>query len=337
MQAFGSDRVRRGDGEQIVLSSRLSKGWTPRVEKTLSSAEFPGTAVLWEERFFEVVAAENVKQGGVRYVLEPWRDNHAMRLTDRYDAETESQRAEEYRKDLQREAGRKSANLLGVITGNLPAVVQEELGRELGILPPRLTFISILGTYALIAAIVLLCASYLIRDEFPPIVLIIIIIYFAIENSIRFLIYWTQSRPIGSALGWIGYMLFHFITGRGVSPFAKEKGWSVKITDAPDEIAQRDAFAMREAFVTLLTPAEQSRVAARFNYDYRRESSAVAIVLFLVAAVGIVSSYLRGAVVALLVAAALAAEQVIRLAAFRRGPAASVLRFFVRPFVRKLL
>ena len=31
------------------------------------------------------------------------------------------------------------------------------------------------------------------------------------------------------------------------------------------------------------------------------------------------------------------AEQVIRLAAFRRGPAASVLRFFVRPFVRKLL
>ena len=34
MQAFGSDRVRQGDGEQIVLSSRLSKGWTSRVEKT---------------------------------------------------------------------------------------------------------------------------------------------------------------------------------------------------------------------------------------------------------------------------------------------------------------
>src|SRR5438132_9116842 len=145
MQAFGSDRVRSGDGEQIVLSSRLSKGWTPRVEKTLTSAEFPGTAVLWEERFFEVVAAEDLKQGGVRYVLEPWRDNHAMRFTDRYDAETESQRAEEYRKDLQREAGRKSANLLGVFTGNLPAVVQEDRGREPGCRRPRRTRLPVRG------------------------------------------------------------------------------------------------------------------------------------------------------------------------------------------------
>ena len=44
-----------------------------------------------------------------------------------------------------------------------------------------------------------------------------------------------------------------------------------------------------------------------------------------------------GAAIALLVAAALAVEQIVRLAALRRGPAASVLRFFVRPFVRKLL
>src|SRR5437868_14882535 len=106
MQAFGSDRVRSGDGEQIVLSSRLSKGWTPRVEKTLTSAEFPGTAILWEEAYYEVVLAEGLPQGGVRYVLEPWREHHAMRVTERYDAESEAQRIEENRKALVREKAR---------------------------------------------------------------------------------------------------------------------------------------------------------------------------------------------------------------------------------------
>src|SRR5205823_10161613 len=114
MQAFGSDRVRQGEGEQIVVSSRLSKGWTSRVEKTLTSAEFPGTAILWEERYFEVVSAEQLGQGGMRYVLERWRDHHAMRVTDRYDAESEAFRAGEYRKSLRQEAARKTANIAGV-------------------------------------------------------------------------------------------------------------------------------------------------------------------------------------------------------------------------------
>src|SRR5579872_4419458 len=104
MQAFGSDRVRPGDGQQIILSSRLSKGWTTGNER------IPGTAVLWDERYFEVVGIEQVPQG-FRYVLEPWRDHHTMRLTDRYDAESEAQRVDEHRNTLKRETSRKSANL----------------------------------------------------------------------------------------------------------------------------------------------------------------------------------------------------------------------------------
>jgi len=337
MQAFGSDRVRQGDGEQIFLSSRLSKGWTPRVAKTLTSAEFPGTAILWDERFFEVVSADELKQGGVRYVLEPWRDHHAMRVTDRYDAESEAFRAGEYRRSIRQEAARKTANIAGVFTGNLPAIVQEQLARELGIMAPSLTFISILGTWLVVGGLVLGCVSYVMRREPMPLFLIVPAIYLSIENSFRFLIYWTQSRPIGSTIGWILYALFHFITGRGPSPFGVEKGYSVRVSAPPDDIARRDAFAVREAFVTLLTPEDQARVAERFEYDYRRESPAVAITILLVAAVGVVSSYMRGAVIALIVAAALGIEQIVRLAAFRRGPAASVLRFVVRPFVRKLL
>jgi hypothetical protein len=331
MQAFGSDRVRQGDGDAIILSSRLSKGWTA------GNGRIPGTAVLWEERYFEVVAVDDLKQGGFRYVLAPWREQHAMRLTDRYDAQSEALRIEDYRKSLQHDKSRNSANLLGVFTGNLPAVVQEHLARELGILAPRLTFISILATYILVAAIVLVSVTALMNFKGLSAPLIVAAIYLSIENSIRFLIYWTQSRPIGSSVGFISYVLFHFVTGRGPSPFAHEKGESVRISAPPDDVAREDAFKLREAFVTLLTPAEQSRVAQRFNYDYRRESTLVAVAIFLIAAVGIISSFVRGAAIALIVAGALAAEQLIRLAAFRRGPAASVLRFLVRPLVRKLL
>ena len=337
MQVFGSDRVRPGDGAQLVLSSRLSKGWTARVPKTLTSAEFPGTAVLWDERYFEVVVADDLPQGGVRYVLEPWKDNNAMRVTDRYDGESEAQRIEENRKHLLREKGRKSANALGFLTGNLPAVVQYELGREIGILPARLTFISLLGMYAVFAAITLLSVHYMMTERPIPVPLIILSAYLGIENTLRILINWTQARPIGSTLGWIVYLPYHFISGRGPSPFATEKGWAVKITDAPEDVARRDAVSVREPFVTLLTAAEQRRVAERFGYDYRRESTAVAIMILIVAAIGMVSSYMTGALGALIVATALAAEQIVRLMAFRRGPAGSVLRFVVRPFVRKLL
>jgi hypothetical protein len=336
MQAFGSDRVRR-DGEQVTLLSRLDKGWTARVEKTYTSAEFPGTAVLWEEQYFEVVLAESMPQGGVRYLLEPWREHHAMRFTDRYDAQTEAERIEESRLQLQRQKARFSANVLALLTGHLPAIVQNQLGNELGILPVRLTFISVLGELAVIGGLVLLAVSFIMRREPIPLPIIAIAIFFGIENTVRFFINWTQSRPIGSTLGFLFYLIFHLITGRGPSPFAYEKGWAVTITDAPAEVATRDAYATREAFVTLLTPADQARVAERYGYDYRHDSSKVAAMILIVAMVGMVSSYVRGALISLIVAALLATEQILRLITFRRGPAASVLRFLVRPFMRKLL
>jgi len=337
MQAYGSDRVRAGDGEQIIVASRLDKGWTPRAPKTLTTAEFPGTAVLWEECYFEVAAATPLPQGGMRYVLEPWREHLAMRVTDRYDAANEAQRIEENRSRLAREKGRKSANALALLTGHLPAIVQNELGRELGVLPARLTFVSIIGVWVVLAGLVLLSVSRIMQSRSLPSGLVIVAMGVAIENVIRFLVNWTQGRAIGSAIGWTAYAIYHVVSGRGPSPFASEKGLAVTITEAPPEIAERDSIVMREPLLTLLTPAEQARAAARYGYDYRRESGAMAGILLAVAALGMVSSYMRGVIVPMLVALALGIEQVVRLIALRRGPAGSVLRFVVRPFVRKLI
>src|SRR5712691_8463289 len=105
MRAYGSDRVRHDSGDQWILSCRRPKGWLARAPKSLTRAEYPGTAVLWEERYFEVVSVENGAEGGVRYVLEPWRDNHIMRVSDAYDDASETRREVEHRAAVAREKG----------------------------------------------------------------------------------------------------------------------------------------------------------------------------------------------------------------------------------------
>jgi hypothetical protein len=116
-----------------------------------------------------------------------------------------------------------------------------------------------------------------------------------------------------------------------------EKGFDIKISHAPEDVAKRDLLVMREPLLTLLSASEQQRLAERWGYDYRRYSASIAIGILLFCAMGIASSIYRSAVVALFVACLIAAEQVYRLAALRRGPAGSVFGVLVRPFVRKLL
>ena len=335
MQAYGSDRV-RDDGERWILSSRLDKGWNARVAKTLTSAEFPGTAILWEEQYFEVVAIDAHPAGGVQYTLERWRDNNAMRVSDRYDEASEAARVEESRARTLRETQRKSANLLALLTGHLPAIVQNRIANELGVLPVRITIMSIVGVYAAVAAVVLLAVSRLMAHEGLPPALVLVAGFLTIENTIRWLIVWTQGRPIGSVVGWIAYAIYYAITKRGPSPFAFEKGWKVPITAAPHDVARQDAFVMREPLVTLLTPREQARIAERYDYDYRRHSTNVALIILSGSIVGVISSVYQHHAIAAVVAAALAVEQIVRILAFRRGPAASVLRFLARPFLTRL-
>ena len=340
MQAYGSDRVRAADGERVVLLSRIAKSWTPRAPKTLTTAEFPGTAVLWEERYFEVISADALPRGGVRYVLEPWREMHAMRTIDHYDDAHEAARLAEHRAQLTRETNRKSANALALLAGHLPAGVQEELGRELGILATRLTIISALGVYAIVIALVLWIVSGMMAGAPRPLPVYIATGYLFIETSLRFGIAWLIGKPAGSAIGVAGYLIYYYVVAdrsRAVSPYAREKGTIVTISETPADRAVADALLMREALVTLLSPADQARVAARFGYDYRHQSSLIAILILFFAAIGVATSLHRGAVISLIAASVIAAEQIYRLAVLRRRPAGSILGIAARPFVRKLL
>jgi hypothetical protein len=340
MHSYGSDRVRPGEGGQLVLTSRIPKSWTVRTEKTLTSAEFPGTAVLWDERYFEVVDAEGLPQGGVQYVLEPWREMHIMRTTDRYDAESEAERLIEYRAQRLRETKRKSANAMALLTGHLPACVQEELGRELGVRATRLTIVSALGIYAIVVGMVLWIVTGFLAGIPRSLLAYILAGYLFIESSFRFVVAGIGGRPSCSAAGVFGYILYYFTIAdrrRAVSPFAREKGMTVTISATPEERAASDALLLREPLVTLLSPADQARVAERFEYDYRHQSSRIATLILVFGLIGVASSIYRVAVISFIASSVISAEQIYRLLLLRRQPVGSFLGIVARPFVRKLL
>ncbi len=328
MQAFGSDRLRQ-DGERWLLSSRLEKGWTPRVEKTSTSAEFPGTAILCDDEYFEVVSVDAIPQG-YRYVLEHWRDDRAMRVTARYDAESELAQIENRRSatDLQRK--RRAINALGIFAGHLPADVQEKIGLEYGIFPHWLTLMSCAAIYALAAALVLVAADRMMSGDLP-FQYVLVAAALLLETSLRFTVAFVSKSPMGSLIGLISYTIY--AASRGTLVVSDLP----KIQDAPPAIAHADALAMREIFVTLLPRADQERVASRFDYHYRKMSAKVAATILIFSGIGVITAAKEGHVAGALVASAVAAEQVYRFNAFRRGPAGSILGYLARPLVGKLL
>ena len=342
MQAYGTDRLRRGKGDQLILFSIRSKGWAARVEKTLTTARHPGTAVLWDEKFFEVVAADPAPNGGVRYVLEAWRDEHVIRVSERYDQPSEAQREADYRAAIARERNRKSANIAGLFTGLLPAVVQEHLGSELGVLPAKLTALSTIPPMIFTGWIVNdAVRRYMNNEPGAPMMVAGLAMYFLVESAIRLQVAWFHRRPLGSAVGFVAYVVYWLATGRrSVSPFLERRGEKLYFTKPTEDVALRDAFTLREPLLTLLSPGEQNALAQRFGYEYRKQATAMAVIILIVSLVGVVSSIASmprfSALLSLVVAGGLALEQIVRLPALRRGPAGSVLGFLVRPFARKL-
>jgi hypothetical protein len=347
MQPHGSDRVRAVAGGRVILFSPYPKNWQARVVKTHTSSEHPGTAIFWEDDIYEVVSADLQLHGeGVRYVLEPWREEHAMRVTDRYDEESEAHRVAEHRARIRREQKRKATTLVGFLAGHLPALVQEELAGELGMFASRMTLLSAVSMFAVIVALFYAMAQQVMNDRALEPWQVILTMFLVGETIIRAHLAWSQNRPMGSLIGVLVYsMAYAAGWKRGMtSPLQQSKGHSVYVREEAADTQLRDAFHVREPLVTLLPPAEQAQFAERFDYDYRRHSTFVASVFLVFSALGVFSSLRTlgthpgvGAFLSLICAALLVIEQLLRLSAFKRGPAGSVLGVFVRPFLKRLM
>lgn len=348
MQPYGGDRVRTAGGK-IILHASIAKGWTARVAKTNVHSEFPGTAVLWDDAYFEVIAAEVMQQGGVRYVLEPWRDDHTIRVFDRYDEETEARRLEDFRRARAQRKQSLGASLSGVILGHFPSAVQRRLEDELGVTPSRMTIISCIPAVVLLGACVWLATGATLSKTQSPVPLWLwpVAVGWLLESAVRFQTAMLQARGMGSLFGFFAYSIVWLLNPNRKTwprPFEEEKGHRIFTLPPADDVALRDSLEVRGPLLTLLSREEQLALEKRFGFDYRRHAYGLAWILLAGSTFGVVSSLVKvadsgsvSALISLLIAGALAIEQLIRLSAFKRGPAGSFLGVLVRPFMRSLL
>ena len=97
-------------------------------------AAHPGTAVGWEERIFEVRAAEPGPTAAMRYRLAPWEEDHAIRRFEHYDAASE--RAPRDRAGATAAAAIRKRRLVDRFSrrspGLLPGEVQKRMERDFG-------------------------------------------------------------------------------------------------------------------------------------------------------------------------------------------------------------
>ncbi|HEX2062548.1 MAG TPA: hypothetical protein VHK90_17540 [Thermoanaerobaculia bacterium] len=347
MQPIGADRARTA-GDRVILLSKIPKGWTPRTPKTNTQSEHPGTTVLWEERYFEVVEATALETGGVRYVLAPWPENHTIRTFESYDAESEARRREDYDRARRQRRASLATRLAGVLLGHLPSPVQDHLQNELGVRATRMTLLSCIPPMLVVGICVYLHAGAMTRQVLSPIPPLLwpILGLLVLDSFIRFFVVMSQSRGMGSFIGTPLYILYWYLApnrDKLVPPFGGRGESTTFMIPPPDDVALRDALEMKGPLLTLLTPAEQNDLAQRYGFDYRRHAFGITWGFLVFAVLGVVTSWISvgkgsvSALIPLIAAAAIALEQILRLIALQRGPAGSVLAIFVRPFVRDLL
>ena len=348
MRSFGSDRVRESAGKRI-LHAPIAKGWTARSPRTATSAEHPGTAVLWDDEYFEVVEAAALPHGGIRYVLAPWRDDHTIRTFDRYDEESETLRLADHERAARQRRYSVLARVSSVVLGFLPEPVQSRLQNEIGVSPQAMTLASCILGWSPMAVCVWLAAGAKIEQVSSPVPgwAWLIAGVLLLETFVRFFVAMSQGRGMGSAAGLALYGIYWRLSSRRSqlpSPFESPGETALFMIPPEEHVVLSDSLELRGPLLSLLTPAEQHRLAQRYSFDYRRHATPITWALLVSAAAGAISSGIKlaerpspGLAASLLIATVVGVEQLYRLTALRRGPAGSMLAPLVRPFVRRLL
>jgi len=341
MRPFGSDRVRVRDDGAIVLACRMPKeGWEARVAKTLTRSEHPGTAILWENAYYEVIDITTLANS-IEYTLAPWSEQHTMRVSMAYDDASEARRAADRRDIERRVKGRRTATIFGFLTGHLPAAVQDQLAHETGTNAPLLTMFSAIPELAVAGLYMRMFLTFRTGEgPMPPLWFMLLAAYLALDGAIRGGSAFLSGRPLGSIFGIIGYAIYWMMTPKRtqrIAPLAAPRGEGTFRVEVSADVQLIDSFAMREPFFTLLPANEQARLAERFDYDYRRHASSIAIGILIIALIGVVSSLHSRAFISLIVAGYLAAEQLFRLTQLSARPVGSVIGFAIRPMAKKFL
>ncbi|HEX8411303.1 MAG TPA: hypothetical protein VF883_20755 [Thermoanaerobaculia bacterium] len=339
MHAHGSDRVRIV-GERIVLHSRLAKGWTARTPARGTHSEFPGTTVLWDEQYYEVLTAAPLPAGGVRYELAAWREDHTIRQFSVYDAASEAALVADHAAAARQRKRSKVANLSAMLLGHLPDRVQQRLADDLGLFPARMTILSTIPSVVLVGTCVwLMVGATLSKTPSPvPAWLWFFGLCMLADSMVRFSTAMLQNRGVGSVLGTLCYGVYELIARK---PELQKTPLTIVREDDPERDL-RESVEQHSWLLTLLPASDQLALAERFGFDYRKDAYALAWSLLAVGGLAIATSLEKaderlGALMSVIIGALMILEQALRLATFKRAPAGSVFGVLVRPFMQRLL
>lgn len=352
LEAYGGDQVRHLPDGSSEIQSPLDKGWRGTRARTSTSPEFPGTPVLWSERWFEVTFVRRLEDGSRVYVLRPWRAEHPIRNPSRYDPASEAGRQAEHARSEQRGRNSIGIALAGLVIGHLPSHAQREIEREYGFSAMTLSLTSLLLPFLFVVWV----ATRLPVQGLPPPhatpgqMLVGVALF--VESLARFLLIMKMSSPWGSVIGLVGYEIWRMSTSKGA---AFERRAAVKAEErlrthsdavATAAIAERDEYELRAPFLALLSPTEQLQLRSTYGFDPRTHGLRSALVIGLFSLLGTWTSFVKIAEgdatlwtwSALVVAVLITVEQTRRLMVIGGGrPAGSVLGGLVRPWCRNLL
>ncbi len=372
--AYGSDRVASSRDGWLIMTSR-DKGWTARRPRTATSAEMPGTAVEWDDRMYEVVSRE-IAGGKLRYRLELWKPMHVVRQMSHYDEANELVRQQQWNDEQRRQQIGKRLEWCGLFVGHLPAEAQRHLNMLYGVSVARITMMStipfiLFGIY---------CAKFIpIHQDLPnavplfPMWVLPFAFYFFLESIVR-LRSWLGGRAMGSAIGWLVFVIWWIFGGRKTMtaleddalrtaagprpanakdltpvsavprPARDETG--LPSIDADAERKLNDKYIMREPYISFLPVADQRKMQQRFGFDPIAQGKLTAVVILGLAGLGAaitIEGLMHGAmrfsrVLSAMTAVALIAEQIHRLTQLAAArPAPSILGKLVRPFMSSIL
>lgn len=344
-RAFGADRLEAGEGGQIWLVCAAPKSWLPRQDKTLTRAEYPGTAVDWQGAVFEVLRAQPLADGGMRYCLAPWAERHAIRRMERYDAASEADRRAESADRRDRVRRRRLSILLAPLLGFLPGAVQKAMESEFGAPAVAMTVssalplfvIGFLGLFRQLTMGALVLPGILA----PPLPLAL---YLFAESALRLGSAFATGEPMGSLPVVLAYEAW-----REARAASRPPPPAPAAVESPPSDAERDAldrFRMLEPLLALLTRPEQDLLARRFGFEPIRWGKFTTGVLLLVAGGNAAVSLMNLAAGAfgtadslwLPIGGLLTLEQIRRWRRLKAGiPSGSVLGALVRPLAKRLL
>lgn len=341
--AYGSDRVHR-DGDRLLIESRWSKAWNGRTPAARGERQHPGTAVEWDGALYEVVSAERVASG-IRYELRPWPTDEAVRRADVYNERSETARRISRATDARREQRRRSLAMLPLLTGQLPAHVQERLHLEYGLAPVAPTVISAIPLFVIgVVALIFFLAAAFGAPAALPMPAMLLCAYFFGESLTRVTVALNTQRPMGSILGVVAYAIWTATAGGGATS-PRELSTTVAI-DVEEAQLHRDRIRLLEPFASLLPRADQELIAARYAIDLHQtgwRTAAVILLLVAVTVLGQFRSMSAGPVTPVRLAALalniyLILEQLVRLSNYaERHLTGSILGLLVRPLFRRQL